>query len=265
MYHEDESVSTTASMAWYEWHGEFDAGRAAMISSFSPHIPLEFLSQPDKMGPGKPYGETVGMALPPKGPTGLSGFKAITNNFGFDPTLSPEQLEAAFDWTKSFFYGPIFSNTIRSNVQRDKALGKRSDAYAKVFVLPYEPEEGLLDEPMSAVFPPDYLRVYDQIRAAPAPPLPREFGLQEPPTAELDKAVKAMYSEAIFNAKVDLPALVKKTAGIVNSTMLSFKTPGDREKLKRFFAALGDFYRRHYPEFHRREWPELYEKYYRVD
>jgi hypothetical protein len=263
LYRTDASFSTSVTMGWYEWHGEFDAGRAAMVSSFSPHIPLEMLQQPEKMGPGKKYSETVGMALLPAGPTGLSGFKAITNNFGFDPTLSPEQLEAAFEWTKSFFYGPVFANTMRGYMQRDRALGKQSDAYARMLVLPYEPEEKLLDRPMSEVFPPDYLRLYDRIRRAPAPPLPRGFGLKEPPTQEWDEAVRKMYSEAVFS-NVDLRALVRKHARIMN-TVLNFKTEDDRPKLTRFYQALGDFYRRHYPEFYRREWPELYEKYYRVE
>ena len=47
--------------------------------------------------------------------------------------------------------------------------------------------------------------------------------------------------------------------------MLDFRSPGDRERQRRFYAALGDFYRRYFPEFYRRDWPELYERCYRVD
>src|SRR5205823_3852613 len=108
----DQSVNTTGSMGWFEWHNEFDAGRAAMISSFSPHIPSDSLEHPDKMGPGKPFRDTVGMVEPPHGPSGLTDFHALTNNFGFDPTLNAEELQAAFDWTKSYFYGPIFANNV---------------------------------------------------------------------------------------------------------------------------------------------------------
>jgi hypothetical protein len=253
-----------------------------MISSFAPHIPMASLATPDKFGADKPYGETVGMAVPPVGPTGLSGFQAITNNFGFDPTLTPEQLEAAFDWTKSYFYGPIFVNNLRAAIQRDRVLGKRSTAYATLLTTPYRPEAGeprsghaadsgggrapgLLDTPMERIFPPDYLRVYGAIRRSHAPPLPREFGLQEPPTNDFNNAVQAMYSEAITSAQVDLRALVRKTAAITNATMLKFRTPDDRGKLRRYYAALGEFYQRYFPEFYHREWPQLYERYYRVD
>jgi hypothetical protein len=64
---------------------------------------------------------------------------------------------------------------------------------------------------------------------------------------------------------VDFPSLIRKTAAITNRTMLAFRTPDDRPKLRRYTTALGDFYRRHFPEFHRQEWPRLYEQYYRVD
>jgi len=236
-----------------------------MISSFSPHIPSDSLEHPDKMGPGKPFRDTVGMVEPPHGPSGLTDFHALTNNFGFDPTLNAEELQAAFDWTKSLFYGPIFVNNLRTEFQRDHALGKRSAAYATLLTTPYQPEEQISKEPLSRVFPPDYLRMYDQIRRAPSVPLPREFGLQEPPTQEIDNAVKAMYSEAILSSNSDLKALVAKTARIVNTTMLDYRTPDDRTKLKQFFSALGQFYAQHFPEFYRKEWPGLYDRYYRVD
>jgi hypothetical protein len=262
---QEGSVNTSVSMGWFEWHNEFDASRAAMISSFSPHIPHDSLTYPDKYGAGKPFRDTVGMVPPPTGPTGLNNFHAITNNFGFDPTLNREELAAAFDWTKSYFYGPTFVNTLRAQLDQDRALGKRSDAYATLLTTPYRPEEAVLKEPMAAVFPPDYLRVYEAIRRTHAPPLPREFGLREPPTNELNSAEKAMYSEAIMSNQVQLRELVRRTARIVNTTLLNFRDPDDGEKLRRYFAAVGEFYRRYFPRFYAQEWPGLYERYYRVD
>ena len=262
---DDQSVSTSVTLGWFEWHAEFDASRAAMIISHSAHLPKESLDQPDKFGKDKPFRETVGMVPPPRGPSGLSGFKTYTNNFGFDPTLSPEELQAAFDWTTSLFYGPTFVNQLRATIQQAKVQGKRSSAYGVLLANPYKPVEEVLSEPLEEIFPANYLRMYDLIRKVPAAPLPREFGLREPPPAEFEDAVRAMYSEAVTSKTVDLQALVGRTANIVNRTMLSFGAPDDREKLQRFHAALGEFYRRHYPEFYRRDWPPLYERYYRVD
>ncbi len=74
-----------------------------------------------------------------------------------------------------------------------------------------------------------------------------------------------MYSEAITSSTADFPSLIRKTAAITNRTMLAFRTPDDRPKLRRYATALGEFYRRHFPDFYQREWPGLYERYYRVD
>jgi len=264
MVREDQSIATSVTMGWFESHGEFDAGRAAMISSFSPHIAREFLEQPDKFGKDKPFGETVGMALPPRGPTGHSGFKIVTNPFGFDPTLDKEQLRAAFDWTKSLFYGDIFENYLRAVNQKEKALGKRSFTYQVLLTTPYSYDPKLLDRPLSEVFPGDYLRIYDVIRKSPAPPLPREFGLREPPITEWESAIRALYSEAVLSPSVDLEALLRRTADMFNRTILDFRTEGDREKLERYYDTLGEYYRKNFPRYYREEWPGLYERYYRV-
>src|SRR5207253_401582 len=101
-----------------------------------------------------------------------------------------------FAWVKSWFYGDIFLNNARAAAQRAQALKQRNGLYATLLSLPYQPKESLLDKPLSAVFPPDYIRLYDALRTAPAPPLPRQFGLREPPNNEFLRAVRAMYSEA---------------------------------------------------------------------
>jgi ABC-type glycerol-3-phosphate transport system substrate-binding protein len=253
MVNVDKSVSTSVSMGWFEWHQEFDASHAAMISSWAAHIPAECLSNPDKFGKDRPYAQTVGMAPPPGDPTGLRPLIPRTNLIGFDPTLTPEQLEAAFDWCRSWFYGDIFLNAVRANAQKSAGLGQRNSLYATLLFLPYRPKDNLLDKPLSEVFPPDYLRIYDAFRTAPAPPLPRQFGLREPPSNEFSRAVKAMYSEAI-TGNGDLHAVLARTANIVNTTLLDFGAPGDREKLHQYYAALAEFYRRNYPRFYQEKW-----------
>jgi len=259
----DKSVLTSVSTGWFEWHQDFDASRAAMISSFSPHIPRECLDSPQKFGKDKPYPQTVGMAVPPHGPTGLTGLRPLTNNIGFDPTMSKEQLEAAFEWCKSWFYGDIFVNRMRSAAIEARIMGRRSSIYAELLVLPYKPKENLLDQPLEKVFPPDYIDTYRAIRASHAPPLPREFGLSEPPTNEFNRAVSAMYQEAL-TSNVDLKELLARTARLVNRTLLDFRGKEDRERLRRYVAARTDFYRRYFPRYYREKWLEKVEKYYRV-
>ena len=263
MIQEDKSVLTSVSMGWQEWHNEFDAGRAAMISGFSPHVAREALDQPDKFGPDKPYIETVAMAVLPHGPGGMTGMKQQTNPVGFDPTMTPLQLEAAFEWCKSWFYGDIFVNRIRAATQEAKAKGRGSSLYMELLTLPYKPTENLLDKPLSQVFPRNYLETYERIRAAPAPPLPREVGLREPPSSEWVRAMKAMYSEAA-TSRIDLKALIRKTAGLLNSTLLNYRDAGDSDRLRRYYAARSEFYRTNYPQFYESVWLRKLPLYYRI-
>lgn len=263
MAREDKSVLTSVSMGWTQWHNEFDASHAAMIWSFAPHIPRESLASPEKFGKDKPYAETVGMAVLPHGPGGLSGLRPTTNPIGFDPTLSPEQLEAAFEWCKSYFYGDVFVNRMRSAIAEAKIKGQQSTLYAELLTLPYKPKENLLDRPLESVFPRDYLEVYTRIRQSHAPPLPREFGLREPPTNELTQATKAMYSEAI-TGNGDLKALIARTANLVNTNLLSFGGPADRERMRRYLEARTAFYRRYFPRFYESVWRKKLATIYRV-
>ncbi|HZO87032.1 MAG TPA: extracellular solute-binding protein [Chthonomonadaceae bacterium] len=253
MVNVDKSVNTTVSMGWFEYHQEFDASHAAMIVSWAAHLPAESLENPLKFGPDKPFAQTVGMVTTPGDATGLRTLLPMTNLIGFDPTLTPEQLEVAFEWVKEWFYGDVFLNNMRAQAQQSKALGKRNSIYATLLTLPYKPKENLLDKPLSQVFPPDYIRLYDALHTAPAPPLPRQFGLREPPTNEFNRAVKAMYSEAI-TGDGDLKALIAKHASLINTTLLDFGGPQDRSKTQQFYTALADFYRQHYPRFYQEKW-----------
>lgn len=263
MVNKEKCVSTSVSTGWFEWHNEFDASHAAMISSFSPHIPNDFISSPNKFGKDKPYGETVGMAVPPLGPHGYHSLQPITNPIGFDPTLTPEQLEAAFAWCKSWFYGDIFVNRMRAAADEARIKGKRSTLYAEVLALPYKPKVNLLDEPLEKVFPPDFLDTYKRIRESHAPPLPREFGLKEPPTNDWNRAVKAMYTEAI-TGNGDLKAIVAKTANIINTTLLNFGDKEDKERLRRYVAARSEFYQRYFPRYYENIWKQKLATTYRL-
>ena len=260
----EKSVASSVAMGWFEWHNEFDAGRAGMVMSFAPHIPREALTSPGKMGKSAPYAETVGMAPPPRGPYGYDPLKPVTNPIGFDPTLSPYELRAAFDWCRSWFYGDLFVNRMRAATQDARLRGQTSVVYAEVLALPYQPKENLLDKPLEQVFPADYLETYRRLRKAPAPPLPREFGLKEPASAELTKAVKALYSEAITSPGADLKALIQKHGGLIDTNLLSFRTPDDSERLGRYVAARTEFYSEHFPAYRDAVWKKRLEGAWRV-
>ncbi len=251
----DKSVLSSVTTGWFEWHNEFEASHAAMISSFSPHIPGDAIRTPDKFGKDKPFADTVGMVVPPHGPAGFSGLKAITNPIGFDPTLTPDQLQAAFDWCKSYFYGDLFVNRMRNEAIDARLKRRPSTLYVELLVLPYKPKENLLDKPFEKVFPADYLDCYKAIRASHAPPLPREYGLREPSPNEMARAMKAMYSEAV-STDTDLKGLISRTAELINANMLKFKTPGDREALRRYIDDRTKFYQQYFPGYYEKVWRE---------
>lgn len=255
----EKSVTCSVSMGWFEWHNEFDAGRAGMVMSFAPHIPREALTSPAKMGKGTLYAETVGMAPPPRGRFGFDPLRPVTNPIGFDPTLSPDELKAAFDWCRSWFYGDLFVNRMRAATQDARLRGQTSVVYAEVLALPYQPTENLLDKPLEQVFPADYLATYQQLRRAPAPPLPREFGLREPPAAELTKALKALYSEAITSPGAELKALITKHGQLIDTNLLTFRKPDDTERLKRYIAARTAFYEKEFPAYFEAIWKKQLE------
>ena len=70
-------------------------------------------------------------------PQELTGLHQMSNLMGFDPTMTPEQLEAAFAWVNSYNYGDIFLNNILRATQEAKIKGRRSTLYAQVLSLPY--------------------------------------------------------------------------------------------------------------------------------
>jgi ABC-type glycerol-3-phosphate transport system substrate-binding protein len=263
MHRKDKSVSTSVTFGWFEYHNEFEAGHAAMIPSFSAHVAHDMLNSPYKLGKDKPFAETVGMVVPPHGPTGLSGLKPLTNPIGFDPTLSKEQLKAAFEWVKSYFYGDVFVNRMRAATQEARIKGKQSLLYKELLVLPYKPKEDLLDRPLEEIFPRDYVECYKQIRASRAPPLPREFGLREPPINEWNKMLKKMYEQAL-TTNVDLKQLVRETAALANQNYLNYRNPGDSERMAKYIVALTDFYRKNYPVYYDKLWKQRLATYMRV-
>ncbi len=263
MVQQDKSVLTSVSTDWYQWHADFDGGHAAMIVSWAAHLPRECLDTPEKYGKDKPFAQTIGMVGPPHSGSELSPLHPATNPIGFDPTLTPAQLEAAFEWCKSWFYGDNFVNRMRDAATQARLNKRRSTLYAELLTLPYKPQENLQDVPFEKVFPPDYLRVYKRIRETHTPPLPREFGLSEPPTNEFESAVRAMYSEAI-TGQGDLKALIAKTANLINTTLLDFRGKDDRERLRQYVAARGDFYRQYYPHYYQTLWPEKQRRYFTI-
>ncbi len=265
MVFRDKSVLTGTTMSWGQWHQEFEGGRAAMIRTFSPYVPTQMLNSPYQFGEDKPYDETVGMVLPPTGPSGLRDLMPDANVFGFNPNLSDEELRAAFEWMKSYLYGETYAYRMRASLDSARTYGRGDVIYRDLLISPYRPTQTLeLPKPLEEVFPADYIRTYDAVKGAPAQPLPRAFGLTEPSGQEYVDAIRSLFSEALTDPEADVEAIVAKYANIINQTVLDYKDENDREKLEAYYAALGEYYREHFPLFHETTWPRLLDEYYRV-
>jgi hypothetical protein len=77
-------------------------------------------------------------------------------------------------------------------------------------------------------------------------------------------ARRAMFSMALTDPDQDLQEIVDITAKRINENSLDFKDEGDREKLKAYYTALGEYYRKHFPGFYKTVWPRLLADYYQV-
>ena len=82
-----------------------------------------------------------------------------------------------------------------------------------------------------------------------------EFGLQEPPPNELNKAVTALFSDAI-NTNQDLKELIAKHGNLINTNLLQYGGKPDRDKLRRYMESRTDFYQKYLPEYYVKEWKQ---------
>jgi len=64
-------------------------------------------------------------------------------------------------------------------------------------------------------------------------------------------------SLALSTPDLDVEKALKDTAKIVNSILAEQHVEDGKAKFKNYFTALGEFYKKNYPEFYEKEWPTL--------
>ena len=90
-----------------------------------------------------------------------------------------EELEVFPD--QSMLYGEAYAYRTRATLDMARIYGRGDTIYRDLLVSPYRPDFELdLPKDVDEVFPADYIRTYDVIKGAPAPPLPREDCCSEP-------------------------------------------------------------------------------------
>jgi len=250
-----------------ESHGAFNSSRAAMYlfeyglglrigcrTTFSETVPRRFFS---------------GFALYPQGPYGLRRGCPSLQLSALNPTLSKEQLKAAFEFMDFTLYGKGEWYYAQAGV----------DAYLAGLPILNQPEvRGPVPLPVfkqalkevvgnpkeSDLYTPDQLRKRSLIFTVPEVPFPHIYGIPLKTPKDYESALTAMYSKAVTDPNCDYQAAVNEAADVINKTVWNYKIKGDKEKFKEYYTALGKFYKEHYPEFYEKEWPKLLEKYYKV-
>jgi hypothetical protein len=162
-------------------------------------------------------------------------------------------------------YGDAYAYRMRATLDKARIYGRGDTIYRELLISPYRPDFEIdLPKSLDEVFAADYIRTYDAIKGAPAPPLPRAFGLTEPAGQDYMDAIRSMFSAALSHPDADLEAIVADTARKVNQNTLNFKDKNDCDKLKDYYMALDGYYAENFPEFHGTVWQRLLEGYYKV-
>jgi len=269
----DKSILAGAKYTgWWDAAAELRAGRTGMTYSNLTGLIGKNVGVYD-FAPDKPNTEFIGAICNPRGEYGLRQDALVPEVCGFDPTLSKEELKAAFDWYDWTLAGRGAQLYIMEMVDRYRVTGKMPVGLAEVLLLSYfDPwlgEERPKTIPkVSEFLPKDYLEMYEYSMESP----PRSndvVSLVDYGLIDLDKDTfltgvkEALYDTIMSKPDVDIQAEAEKLAKIA-ATELSYKIKGDKEKLKNYFDALGEFYKKWYPEFYEKEYKLLVEKYYKV-
>lgn len=265
MIWEDKSV--LAGIEIRPWQ-EFYAGRVGMSWLGSAAYSLALYS-PHKLSATNTFVELVGAAVHPKGPYGMRRTVLFNDLYAFDPTLNKEELKAAFEWMDWNSVGmgkTIFLKNALNRLPISKEFypysGLDEMSYLKIRDIP----QGFPS--IKNVLPTQYLET--QTKNMNMPQVPGETfyagikGLVDYPLQEELNILFALKQILATNPDADLEEEVMKTANLLNSTVYNVKIDNDREKLKKYYTDLDNFYKEYYPDWYNsEEYKSLFEKYYK--
>jgi len=252
---------------------DFMGWRAGMLIRHFQEA-LSYAHRP-RFAPDKPiFDEVTGVAPYPKGPHEVRIQQTIPHLFGFNPTLSKEQLGAAFKWMDWSFAGD----------------GRAIDYFWRCLVRDYNRESGpphllspyhveiggIVTDPKThysahyaidrlAGMPPDWLPTYEKIIADPVKPYMGTYGLWEPNVTAFETALQVAIDKILTDPNADPKTELDKAADIANKTALNEKLKGvTTENMKDYCTALGEFYQKNFPKYYQEVFKGLLENYYKV-
>jgi len=268
MNFKDKSILWSADKAFVP-ETEFRNSRAAMHQyDIRTHI---VKGNRYSIKPTVPFKDLTGVALLPQGPYGLRSNKIMVHGLkGLNPTLSKEELEMALEWIDWVGWGAGRRFLIKTGWDIMEALGEKGFDPSIWMIRSFN----ILPE---GTVPPDVFKLFEKMLFTPRdkrklilsremaqPPSLYEYDLDRIESKSYSDAMTALFTAVLSDPNCDYQAELNKAADFINKTCWNYKIKDDKEKFKRYYTALGDYYRKNYPEFYEKEWPKLLENYYKV-
>lgn len=270
MLYQDKSMFLTDNIT-----SEIRSGRIAMKFSAAAREPfIDGWGKPNAYDPVISTKDLLRVSQTPTSSYGIRVNTVDSNFLMFNPTLSKEQLKAAFEWAKWNLYGKGFE--LRMNVTIDRfQAGLRPSPWTvyEFETMPYKPPivegyEEMKNVMMSTVS--EGYESWQRVRKAeaelPSIPSPIEYGLTMAPNAHtfILNAVEGLLSDP--NADMETIKIELGKAGErVNPKYFNFKIENDKEKFKAWVTAVDEFYSKYYPKWHEsEEYKEQLEEYWKV-
>jgi len=266
MIYVDKSVMTGADIWYGEINNAFKTEKCGTLILKTTH-----LCAPDRWRFGKPsekyprFQECVGITFLPAMPDsgGMVPNTLHTNLFAFNPTISKEELKTAFD-----YYIWHWAGEGRSIYRRMRALV----GYAPYWqvIPPYAENRhapGL--PPFTELFPPEYIKVNQEMANLPNAPRRDAFGLSQTHGKEFGdvyiSTAEKILCDPNYNTVEKITKALQEGNKLADETALNYKIKGQTmEDFKKYYTALGEFYEKNWPEYYKNYWYPQFEKSYKV-
>lgn len=257
------------------FHGAFsnevEGGRAGMAAMWEGNYLGNAVGSPYRLSPTIPYVDIIGQAVLPRGPYDMEAPLLAGGGYGFDPTLSKEELKAAFLWETWILEGRGREIMLEQAVDQAIATGWKTMPGAVstklMYYFPHREIPGL--PPVEEYTSAEIIRVYEQSRKVPNDfPEPFEYGLEisvmGTRSAEELPLMNSLLQGLVLNADTTVEAEFAKAADMLNKIVYNYKIKDGEEKIKAWVDALTSYYKKHYPEYYESKDFEEQLSYYKV-
>ena len=246
----DELEMVNGRIAMTRWTGISSAIWRAIMSKYADPMFFHLEGTPKDL----PFYKAAGVALFPKGPEGINISTVSSGGVAFNPSLSKDQLKAAFDLQTNLYGGGIgYVEKIKA-----KGIGAYGGKYIEDSLKTYRlPAEVLtLDKTL-----PEWDKITKIEETLPIQPTAGEFGLP----VILEDSMASIVDLVIHEPNIDLNKELNKAADRINKGVLNYKAGGnEKKKFEDYYTALGEFYKKNFPGYYKNTYVKLLEKYYKV-